>query len=476
MTTEVDRADETSHLVVNASGEDYTRMSVESIKVYKRRWYILFIFTLLNTTGNILWNTWPPIQETCQLVLGWNKTNVLIIGALQAVGSIISIVPSAWLLDTKGLRFAVLCSISLQTLAVFLEILPTSPSVRTGLISFSEFLISIAVPAVQNAGVVVLSATWFPPHERMTATAIATLASYLGSAFSYIAGPNLVPDIDYGNLTAYQAGHSVDIDKLRNITTPEQKEFLLTRINDYLFIEAVLVGILFFVVLIYFPAKPPSPPSLSSAAGRLDFVSGAKTLLKNRSFWWLLIIFSISNGVNWGWSSVQDLIFSGVGIDQKTAGWLGFWANVASLLAISFSWYADRIQSFTKPILIFLFLSTACAQTVLSLACEEVIPLTKAAFFAAGVSQVVLFSGTVPLIMELAAECAYPVAEGITSGVMILSVYGINFVFFVAFMFPQANPRWMNWLLVSSTVVCIPLIAFYTERYKRLDVDESKQS
>ena len=138
--------------------------------------------------------------------------------------------------------------------------------------------------------------------------------------------------------------------------------------------------------------------------------------------------------------------------------------------------YADRIQSFTKPILIFLFLSTACAQTILSLACEEVIPLTKAAFFAAGVSQVVLFSGTVPLLMELAAECAYPVAEGITSGVMILSVYGINFVFFVAFMFPQANPRWMNWLLVSSTVVCIPLIAFYTERYKRLDVDESKQS
>lgn len=78
--------------------------------------------------------------------------------------------------------------------------------------------------------------------------------------------------------------------------------------------------------------------------------------------------------------------------------------------------------------------------------------------------------------MELAAECAYPVAEGITSGVMVLSVYVINFVFFVAFMFPQASPRWMNWLLVSSTVVCIPLVALYTERYKRLDVDESKQS
>ena len=237
-----------------------------------------------------------------------------------------------------GLRFSVLCSMSLQTFAVVLEIIPSPPHVRTGLITFSEFLISIAVPAVQNAGVVVLSATWFPPHERMTATAIATLASYLGSAFSYIVGPNLVPDVDYGNLTHYHAGESIDIDKLRNNTTPEQMKFLLTRINDYLFIEAVLVGLLFFAVLVYFPAKPPSPPSLSSAAGRLDFISGAKTLLQNRSFWLLLLIFSLSNGVSWGWSSVQDLIFSGVGIDQKTAGWLGFWANVASLLGISFSW------------------------------------------------------------------------------------------------------------------------------------------
>ena len=102
MTIDSDQIDETSHLVVNASPEDSNRMAAGNIKVYRRRWYILFLFTLLNTTGNILWNTWPPIQETCQLVFGWDKTNVLIIGALQAVGSIISIVPSAWLLDTKG--------------------------------------------------------------------------------------------------------------------------------------------------------------------------------------------------------------------------------------------------------------------------------------------------------------------------------------------------------------------------------------
>ena len=106
----------------------------------------------------------------------------------------------------SGLRFAVICSMSLQTFAVVCELIPSPPHVRTALITFAEFLISVAVPAVQNAGVLVLSATWFPPHERMTATAIATLVSYLGSAFSYVVGPNLVPDVDYGNLTHYQAG------------------------------------------------------------------------------------------------------------------------------------------------------------------------------------------------------------------------------------------------------------------------------
>lgn len=71
-------------------------------KVYSQRWYILILFTLFNATANLLWNTWPPVQETCQLVFGWTKTNVLVIGALQAVGSILSVVPSSWFIDTKG--------------------------------------------------------------------------------------------------------------------------------------------------------------------------------------------------------------------------------------------------------------------------------------------------------------------------------------------------------------------------------------
>lgn len=237
-----------------------------------------------------------------------------------------------------GLRVAVLCSLTLQIVGVLFEVFPIHPFwLRTTFITIGEFIISVAVPAVQNVGVVVLSATWFPPNERMTATAIATLAAYLGSASSYIMGPYMVPDVDYGNIT-YTKGEKIDIDVLRNMTSQSRLDYLESKINEYILAECVIIGVLFFAAILYFPAKPPSPPSKSSAVQRLDFRSGAKTLLRNPHFWVLLVAFSVSNGVSWGWSSVQDLIFSHVGISQKAAGWLGFFANIASLLGIIFSW------------------------------------------------------------------------------------------------------------------------------------------
>ena len=248
----------------------------------------------------------------------------------------------------SGLRVAALLSMGIQVVAVSIQLLPVEPALRTVLITIGEFLVSFAVPPVQNVGALVVSANWFPPHERMTATAIATLASYLGSAASYVVGPNIVPDVEYGNIT-YQTGRGIDIDKLRKNVSEKHLRLMRNKIDQYIMLEAVIVSLLFFAVLVYFPAKPPKPPSRSSAAGRLDFTAGVKLLVTNRHFWLLLVVFSVSNGVSWGWSSVQDLIFSGVGISQKTAGWLGFWANVASLLGIAFSWWV-RVP--VSPVLI----------------------------------------------------------------------------------------------------------------------------
>lgn len=39
-----------------------------------------------------------------------------------------------------------------------------------------------------------LSAAWFPVNQRVTATAVAGVANYVGVALSFLVGPMMVPD------------------------------------------------------------------------------------------------------------------------------------------------------------------------------------------------------------------------------------------------------------------------------------------
>lgn len=60
------------------------------------------------------------------------------------------------------------------------------------LIHGGQFLNGLAGPTIMSAGPF-LSTTWFGPDQRATATAVATLFSYLGGAASFLVGPLVVP-------------------------------------------------------------------------------------------------------------------------------------------------------------------------------------------------------------------------------------------------------------------------------------------
>ena len=55
------------------------------------------------------------------------------------------------------------------------------------------FLNGLAGPVALSAPPLV-SAYWFPPKQRTTATALTSLAAYYGVSFSFVIGPVLVPD------------------------------------------------------------------------------------------------------------------------------------------------------------------------------------------------------------------------------------------------------------------------------------------
>lgn len=68
----------------------------------------------------------------------------------------------------------------------------TFNSFNSRLIHGGQLLNGLAGPTVMNAAPF-LSTTWFSADERATATAIASMLSYLGGACAFLVGPLVVP-------------------------------------------------------------------------------------------------------------------------------------------------------------------------------------------------------------------------------------------------------------------------------------------
>ena len=217
----------------------------------------------------------------------------------------------------------------LQFFGSVLRCIPTKDNTTTTILMHcGQFIICLAggmSPAV------LISSTWFPPNQRTTTTAISTVASYIGTALGFIIAPLFVDDIKDSNIP------KVDNQYQLNST---QVKMYKKQINNLLYSEAGLQLMIFLAILIYYPAKPKKPPSLSAATGRVDFKNGIKKLLKNYNFLVLATIYGASTGVYGGWCSVlyQNLSEYGISVNAKLVGWLGFVAVISGCFSgVSFS-------------------------------------------------------------------------------------------------------------------------------------------
>jgi hypothetical protein len=75
----------------------------DEVKVYKKRWYILAMFSLLGVGQGIVYNTWSPIQSTARAVYKWDSFMIDLMPALGCVAPCFTIVPLGWLMDVKGM-------------------------------------------------------------------------------------------------------------------------------------------------------------------------------------------------------------------------------------------------------------------------------------------------------------------------------------------------------------------------------------
>ncbi|KAJ7401816.1 Disrupted in renal carcinoma protein 2 like protein [Pitangus sulphuratus] len=285
-----------------------------------------------------------------------------------------------------------------------------------------------------------LSTTWFSPDERATATAIASLLNYLGSAGAFLVGPLVVPS---PNGTAHLL-----------LASQSNTEHIKDRIEAVLYAGNDKELICEW----YWPAVNHSDDDKTSnwlkigkscqRGGCLESLVGfllshfnpvSLESTSNFRFLMIALAYAIPLGVFSGWSGVLDLILTPVHVSQVDAGWIGFWSIVGGcVVGIAMARFADFIRGMLKFILLLLLSGATLASTWFTLTCLTSVthlPLTTATLYTSCILLGIFLNSSVPIFFELFVETVYPVPEGISCGVVtfLSNVFMGVLLFFLTF-------------------------------------------
>jgi len=396
-------------------------MEGKSIKAYGYRWLVLLAFVLIASMTQVLWITFAPITGAAA---EFYRTSDLMIGLLSMSFMVVYIfiaLPSAWVIDSRGFRAAV--GIGAVLTAVFGLTRGIFASNFT-IVFLSQIGIAVGQPLVIGS-ITKIAARWFPAEERATASGLGTLALYMGPLAAMLLTPFLVMRIGL-NRTLLAYG-----------------------------IASAAAAVFFLLVAREHPPTPAGPDE------RVLMFAGLKSMLRQRDFIFLLVMFFIGLGMFNGVSTWVENIIRPRGFTITQAGWLGGLMLIGGIAgAIVMPLLSDRSRR-RKPFLL--------------LAVAGLIPGLIGMTFATGYG-LLLVSGFIfgffllsagPIGFQYAAEITHPAPEGTSNSLLLVmgQVSGIVFILIMdALKSPATGTMTTSLLgLAALTVVAVIFAAMLRE-------------
>ncbi|KAG7174835.1 Solute carrier family 49 member 4-like 3 [Homarus americanus] len=380
------------------------------------RFWILAVFCVLSWVQGVQWNTWGPISESMGAAFpGWGASTVAMMANWGTIMFVVFVFPMSWATQRYSLRAGVVASAALIFVGTSLRCFTRTVPTFTILCHVCAVLVGVASTFVLSAPPLVAS-HWFPPQERTTALALMFGASQLSGVGSYLE-PLLV---------RLPTPHASILDI--------QEDVMLV-----LYIGAGVSGALLVAVIIYFPSKPPTPPSFTSATARLEFFTSFSALAKNGRWLVLVVTYGVVVGPSIAWGSVLNYSLLPLGLHQDEAMWVAQTAMIVSSISPVVS------GRFTD--------------------------LFHGHVYASVVGGTAFNYATIPLFYEMGVDLAYPAPEILVSGAITAADNLISIFFFLVFFIPNVGYQWMTYTLVFSTSVSILPLLLIRFRYTRSTID-----
>jgi MFS family permease len=252
-------------------------------RAYPYRWVVLACFMLVAAISQLLWITFAPITIEAARFYGTSDMMIGLLSMSFMIIYILVVIPSAWAIDTWGLRAAVgvgaaLTAVFAMTRGLFAE--------NFTLVFVSQIGLAVGQPFILGA-ITKVAARWFPAKERATASGLGTLALYIGILVAMGLTPSLT--IRHG---------------MRNM-------LLIYGV------VAAVAAVLFFALV---RERPPTPAGKDERALMFD---GLKQMLRQRDFILLMFIFFVGMGIFNGVSTWIETIIRPRGFTIAEAGTLG---------------------------------------------------------------------------------------------------------------------------------------------------------
>ncbi|XP_042858768.1 solute carrier family 49 member 4 homolog [Penaeus japonicus] len=296
---------------------------------------------------------------------------------------------------------------------------------------------------------------WFSPGECTTAIAVALLMNQLGGVTMYFS-PLVVRAPVEGVLQE-------DV----------QREDIRGDITILMYIHFGMSFVLFLCVLFYFPDGPPSPPSPSSQEEREDFVTSLKDFLRNPNLILLVVAYGVSFGVVGNWLGFMTYSLLEIGIHQEETMGVAISATLsASVAAFVAARLTDKMYGFLKvTILGLLATSFAFFLWFFYLSTGVIAPTLTQAYISVTVGVACQFA-SVPLLLQLCLELAFPISEGVVGAVVTTCFAFVSLVFLLLFLIPDVGYVWVSYVILFSVSLSLIPVLFVKEEHKRTQADQ----
>ena len=463
------------------------------LQVYKRRWYMLFLFSVIVFTQTMISGMWGPMAQSVQIVFGWSTGNIALLSSWGAVSVLVCSFGAIWLINKKGLRVLTLVGcLTLFAGAGIMSITSSKPAV-TYTVNVGQFFNGMT-GIIVNCGTPVLSGTWFPEGQRTISTTIALTSVSVG----HLIAPSVIsllinqqPAVPNGEANATKNTQHKNCTKCSNTTGHlninetkviyevqriESKIYvdnLRNRIMLFLYVQVGWCSLLFLAVIIYFPEKPPKPPSTSATIKRTGFDKAVLQLLRMPQFLLIGVGYCVSVAPFLIWRTLIVLVMMDLGFsqhDSNTIEWRTGVATVATVLVIG-----NVSEIFNKKVrvvlMIMLAIASACLLCLL-LFYLRLLPYNHITMYFVFYFVESSMSSALPLFFELCAEACFPIGEGVTVGCMSMFSGLFRVLFMTMFWVPHASTILTNSVLFGGCCISLIALVFFKGPLKRLELDQ----